>query len=43
VVEVVSAEPVVGDTFAGRVHVERDDVATVTPLVQLPFFIEYFA
>ena len=41
VVEPVSAEPVVADTFAGRVHVEWDDRATVTPLGQLPFFIEY--
>ena len=29
------------DTFAGRVHVEWDNTATVTPLGQLPFFIEY--
>jgi hypothetical protein len=38
--ESVSA-PVVADTFAGRVHVEWDGEATVTPLGQLPFFIEY--
>jgi hypothetical protein len=31
----------VADTFAGRIHVEWDDSATVTPLGQLPFFIEY--
>jgi hypothetical protein len=37
----MSAEPVVADTFAGRVHVEWDSTATVTPLGQLPFFIEY--
>jgi hypothetical protein len=37
----VSVGPVVADTFAGRIHVEWDDSATVTPLGQLPFFIEY--
>src|ERR1700745_2013447 len=31
----------VADTFAGRVHIEWDDTAPVTPLGQLPFFIEY--
>ena len=31
----------VADTFAGRVHVEWDTAAPVTPLGQLPFFIEY--
>ncbi len=34
-------EPVAVDTFGGRVHVEWDAQATVTPLGQLPFFIEY--
>jgi hypothetical protein len=29
------------DTFAGRVHVEWDSDGLVTPLGQLPFFIEY--
>ena len=29
------------DTFAGRVHVEWDSSGLVTPLGQLPFFIEY--
>ena len=29
------------DTFAGRVHVEWDSGGRVTPLGQLPFFIEY--
>ena len=29
------------DTFAGRVHVEWDSSGSVTPLGQLPFFIEY--
>ncbi len=29
------------DTFGGRVHVEWDSQAPVTPLGQLPFFIEY--
>jgi hypothetical protein len=37
----LSAGPVVADTFAGRLHVEWDNSATVTPLGQLPFFIEY--
>lgn len=40
-VERVSGATVVADTFAGRVHVEWDNRATVTPLGQLPFFIEY--
>jgi hypothetical protein len=31
----------VADTFAGRVHIEWDTTAAVTPLGQLPFFIEY--
>jgi hypothetical protein len=34
-----SAFPV--DTYAGRVHVEWDPQAAVTPLGQLPFFIEF--
>ena len=29
----------VADTFAGRVHIEWDTMAPVTPLGQLPFFI----
>jgi len=29
------------DTYGGRVHVEWDPQAAVTPLGQLPFFIEY--
>lgn len=29
------------DTFGGRVHVEWDPQAAVTPLGQLPFFIEF--
>src|SRR5215471_3891176 len=41
VVERMSAGPVVADTFAGRIHVEWDNSATVTPLGQLPFFIEF--
>jgi Transposase DDE domain group 1 len=31
----------VAETFAGRVHIEWDAAAPVTPLGQLPFFIEY--
>jgi hypothetical protein len=37
----VELQPMVADTFAGRVHVEWDDTAPVTPLGQLPFFIDY--
>jgi len=29
------------DTFAGRIHVEWDPDASVTPMGQLPFFIEF--
>ncbi|MFZ1537185.1 MAG: hypothetical protein WAT23_07365 [Chromatiaceae bacterium] len=31
--------PVAVDTFGGRVHVEWDSEAAVTPLGQLPFFM----
>ena len=34
--------PVTVDTFGGRVHVEWDPQAAVTPLGQLPFFTEFF-
>jgi len=34
-------ETVALDTFGGRVHVEWDPDAAVTPLGQLPFFIEF--
>jgi hypothetical protein len=42
-VEIGKARPVVADTFAGRVHMEWEagEGALVTPLGQLPFFIEY--
>jgi Transposase DDE domain group 1 len=42
-VEMSKAPAVIADTFAGPVHVEweRGDRAEVTPLGQLPFFIEY--
>jgi hypothetical protein len=33
--------PVAVDTFAGRIHVEWDPQAAVTPLGQLPFFTEF--
>ncbi len=33
--------PVAVDTFSGRIHVEWNLQAAVTPLGQLPFFIEY--
>jgi Transposase DDE domain group 1 len=35
------AEAVAVDTFGGRIHVEWAPEAAVTPLGQLPFFIEY--
>ena len=35
------AGPVPVDTFGGRVHVEWDPQAAVTPLGQLPFFTEF--
>jgi hypothetical protein len=31
----------IADTFAGRVHIEWDTTAPVTPFGQLPFFIDY--
>jgi hypothetical protein len=31
----------IADTFGGRVHVEWEAAEPVTPLGQLPFFIEY--
>ncbi len=33
--------PVALDTFGGRIHVEWNPEAAVTPLGQLPFFIHY--
>jgi hypothetical protein len=33
VVERVSAGPVLADTFAGRIHVEWDNSAPVTPMI----------
>jgi len=33
--------PVAVDTFGGKVHVEWDPAGAVTPLGQLPFFIEF--
>ena len=35
------AGPVAVDTFGGRVHVEWDPQAAVTPLGQVPFFTEF--
>ena len=40
-VEVAASESVIADTFGGRVHVEWDEAASVTPLGQLPFFVEF--
>jgi hypothetical protein len=37
----VEALSAIADTFAGRVHVEWDATAPVTPFGQLPFFIDY--
>jgi hypothetical protein len=37
----VEARSAIADTFAGRVHVEWDAAAPVTPFGQLPFFIDY--
>jgi Transposase DDE domain group 1 len=36
-----SQEPIALDTFGGRIHVEWDPGAAVTPLGQLPFFIDF--
>jgi hypothetical protein len=33
--------PLPVDTYGGRIHVEWDPQAAVTPLGQLPFFIEF--
>ena len=43
IVERGKAKPVVADTFASQVHIEWEagEGAAVTPLGQLPFFIEY--
>lgn len=35
------SQPLAVDTFGGRIHVEWDPQAAVTPLGQLPFFIEF--
>jgi hypothetical protein len=37
----VEARSAIADTFAGRVHVEWDATAPVTPFGELPFFIDY--
>jgi hypothetical protein len=37
----VEGRSATADTFAGRVHVEWDETAPVTPLGQLAFFIDY--
>jgi len=37
----VVSGPVAVDTFGGRIHVEWDAQAAVTPLGQLPFFIDF--
>ena len=37
----VDGPSAIADTFAGRVHVEWDATAPVTPFGQLPFFIDF--
>jgi hypothetical protein len=37
----VEGPPTTADTFAGRVHIEWDATAPVTPFGQLPFFIDF--
>src|SRR6201993_4335761 len=37
----VEARSAIADTFAGRVHVEWDETAPITPFGQLPFFIDF--
>jgi hypothetical protein len=37
----VEASSAIADTFAGRVHIEWDATAPVTPFGQLPFFIDF--
>lgn len=37
----VRNEAIALDTFGGRIHVEGDPAAAVTPLGQLPFFIQF--
>src|ERR1700759_4846451 len=37
----VEARSAIADTFAGRIHIEWDATAPVTPFGQLPFFIDY--
>ena len=37
----VEARSAIADTFAGRIHVEWDATAPVTPFGQLPFFIDF--
>src|SRR5713101_3594753 len=39
--QIRSDEPLKVDTFGGLIHVEWDPHQSVTPLGQLPFFIEF--
>ena len=39
--EITQNHPFPVDTYAGRLHIEWDSQAAVTPLGQLPFFIEF--
>ena len=40
-VEIRGSEPLVVETYGGRIHVEWNPHAEVTPLGQLPFFIDF--
>jgi hypothetical protein len=40
-VEIGGSEPLVVETYGGRIHVEWNPHAEVTPLGQLPFFIDF--
>ena len=39
--EITNHEPISLETYGGKVHVEWDPEGAVSPLGQLPFFIEY--
>ena len=40
-VEICRQEPISLDTYSGKIHVEWDPQGAVSPLGQLPFFIEF--
>ncbi len=39
--QIPTSDPVTVETFSGRIHVEWNPDAAVTPLGQLPFFIDF--